>query len=309
MSKYCGPAGLVILALVAGCGPGEPVTPTASAASPTSLTSPTATVETLAPGDTRMRPTDDMVMVYVPPGTFQMGSTGPQVEAAMELCAQYPDPWNRCELSRFEVEAPQHAVTLDGFWIDRTEVTNAQYARCVESGSCTRSRLADDPTYNHGDCPVAGVPWQDAAAYCAWAGGRLPTEAEWEYAARGTQGAIYPWGDAFDCAAANLEDSLSGCDDGYPGPAPVGSFDAGISWCGALDMAGNVWEWVADAFGQYPAEMQANPAGPAVTGTNILRGGSWGYPPAFVRTAHRYAVPPEADYLAVGFRCAVSYEQ
>jgi formylglycine-generating enzyme required for sulfatase activity len=96
-----------------------------------------------------------------------------------------------------------------------------------------------------------------------------------------------------------LLDEDTGCDDGYPEPAPVGSFPAGISWAGALDMAGNVWEWVADAYGPYSAEAQVNPTGPKSGRERILRGGSWGYPPAFVRAACRYTVPPSADYLAV----------
>jgi formylglycine-generating enzyme required for sulfatase activity len=246
-----------------------------------------------------------MAMVYVPGGTFQMGSTDFRVEATLRLCEEYPDPWGKCELERFQVESPQHTVALDGFWLDRTEVTHAQYSRCVEAGACMPSRLAGDAAYNQADYPVAGIPWQDAAAYCAWAGGRLPTEAEWEYAARGSEGRVYPWGDDFDCAGGNFGDDITGCDDGYGEAAPVGSFPAGASWCGALDMAGNAWEWVADAYGAYPAQEQTNPTGPAAGDERILRGGSWAYYAPFLRTAHRYPVPPTADYLAVGFRCAV----
>jgi Tol biopolymer transport system component/formylglycine-generating enzyme required for sulfatase activity len=256
-------------------------------------------------GDTWARSTDGMTMVYVPGGTFQMGSTNAQIKGAMSLCDQYPDEYGKCKAVNFETESPQHAVTLDGFWIDRTEVSNAQYALCVADGACPESRLASDPTYNGDDYPVAGVPWQDAMDYCAWAGGRLPTEAQWEYAARGTASYVYPWGNEFDCQGGNFWDEGTGCDDGHPKPAPVGSFPAGISWCGALDMAGNAWEWVADVHSPYPVEAQENPTGPATGSERILRGGSWGYLPAFVRTAYRYPVPPTADYLAVGFRCAI----
>ncbi|HSR32462.1 MAG TPA: SUMF1/EgtB/PvdO family nonheme iron enzyme, partial [Anaerolineae bacterium] len=258
------------------------------------------------PYDTQTRPTDGMTMVYVPGGTFLMGSSDTQIETALELCDEYPDDYGKCAQARFEEESPQHAVTLDGFWLDRTEVTNAQYALCVADGACQESRLSDDPTYNGDDHPVAGISWQSASDYCAWAGGRLPTEAEWEYAARGTEGVLFPWGDEFDCAGGNFWDEDTGCGDGYPGPAPVGSFPAGSSWAGALDMAGNAWEWVADAYGPYSTETQVNPTGPATGRERILRGGSWGYPPAFVRAAYRYPVPPSADYLAVGFRCAGS---
>ncbi len=257
-------------------------------------------------GDTWIRPADGMTMVYVPGGTFQMGSTDAEVAAETAQCEQNPVNRVYCERRFYEYESPQHAVTLGGFWMDRTEVTNAQYARCVQDGSCTESHLADDPTYNGADYPVAGIPWQDAADYCVWAGGRLPTEAEWEYAARGTDGRVYPWGNAFDCAGGSFGDDLTECDDGYAHTAPVGSFPAGISWSGVLDMAGNVWEWVADKYGDYPSTAQTNPVGPATGDLHILRGGSWGYGQSGIRTAYRYPVLPEADYLGVGFRCAVS---
>jgi formylglycine-generating enzyme required for sulfatase activity len=266
--------------------------------------SPTLAIAAQTPFELRTRPADGAGMVYVPGGTFQMGSSDAQIDAALALCEQYPDDYGKCKLAQFETEAPQHTVTLGDYWIDRTEVTNAQYARCVAAGACHESRLEGDPAYNGDDYPVAGIPWQSAMDYCAWAGGRLPTEAEWEYAARGTEGGLYPWGHEFDCSGGNFWDDVTGCDDEYPKPAPVGSYPDGASWCGALDMAGNVWEWVADAYGPYPAEPQTNPTGPASGSERILRGGSWGYHPPFVRTAYRYPVPPSADYLAVGFRCA-----
>jgi len=324
---------LAVLLLAAACGHGESTTtsvppttmavPAATHTSPppasTPTTVPTGTPTSQPPandgpaeappsasqGDTWIRPTDGMVMVYVPGGTFQMGSSDAQIEAVMALCDRYPDEYGKCKLDAFESESPQHAVTLEGFWIDRTEVTNAQYARCVADGACRASRLAGQAAYGGDDLPVAGVPWQDAANYCDWAGGRLPTEAEWEYAARGSEGRIYPWGDKFDCAGGNFWDSVTGCDDGYPEPAPVGSFPGGASWCSALDMAGNAWEWVGDLYEAYSPDAQRNPTGPDSGSQRILRGGSWGYTPAFVRTATRYPVPPAADYLAVGFRCAI----
>ncbi|MCP4542197.1 MAG: formylglycine-generating enzyme family protein [Chloroflexi bacterium] len=270
---------------------------------------PSAATTSTAPavlGDVRTRPADGAAMVYVPGGTFQMGSTDAQVAAESAQCERNPVNWAYCERRFYEHESPQHTVTLDGFWLDRTEVTNAQYARCVQDESCRESRLADDPTYNGADYPVAGIPWQDAAVYCTWAGGRLPAEAEWEYAARGTTGYIYPWGDAFDCAGGNLSDDLTQCDDGYAHTAPVGSFPGGSSWSGALDMTGNVWEWVADKYGGYVPTAQTNPTGPVEGDRHILRGGSWGYGQNGVRAAYRYLVPPSADYLGVGFRCVVS---
>ncbi|MFN2165522.1 MAG: formylglycine-generating enzyme family protein [Anaerolineae bacterium] len=256
-------------------------------------------------GETWTRPADGMEMVYVPGGTFQMGSSDAQVDEARVLCERYPDKYGKCQFADFANESPHHSVTLDGFWIDRTEVTNVQYRLCTAGGGCRESQLANNPAYNGEDYPVAGIPWQGAADYCAWAGGRLPTEAEWEYAARGPDGTLYPWGNEFNCTGGNFWDDATGCDDGYPEPAPVGSFPGGVSWCGALDMAGNVWEWVSDAYGAYPAAAQMNPTGPVSGSDRILRGGSWGYHQPFVRTAYRYRVAPSADYLAVGFRCVV----
>jgi len=258
---------------------------------------------------TRTRQIDGKKMVYVPPGTFQMGSSREQIEAIALLCEQYPDAWNKCQPDQFEREYPAHSVTLDAYWIDRHEVTNAQYSLCVQAGACRPSRLTDDDMYNGGESPVAGIPWSDALDYCSWAGGRLPSEAEWEFAARGPENLIYPWGNDFICDKGNFLDDSTACEDGYSGPSPVGSFPEGNSWVGARDMAGNVWEWVMDEFRVYPGASEA--ASKAVTSadTHILRGGSWGYTPAFVRAVYRYPVPPGVDYLAVGFRCAVSGEE
>jgi formylglycine-generating enzyme required for sulfatase activity len=254
-------------------------------------------------GDTKARLSDGMTMVYVPGGSFMMGSTQAQIDAANALCEQYPDAWGKCAENgeAFAVEGPQHEVTLDGFWIDRTEVTYGQYALCVEDGECRPVGGGG----NADDLPAAAIPWADAAAYCVWAGGRLPTEAEWEYAARGTSGSIYPWGNEFGCQYGNFSNDISKCDDGYLKASPVGSFPEGVSWCGALDMAGNVWEWVADEFREYTTQKEVNPTNPPTGNEGILRGGSWGYGPGHTRTTFRYVVPFSANYQAVGFRCVL----
>ena len=259
--------------------------------------------------DTWIRPTDGMVMVFVPEGSLFMGSDESQIETAKALCDMYPDAYGKCASETFELEIPQHSVEVGAFWIDLTEVTNAQYSLCVEEGLCNPSRLADDPAYNGDYYPVAGIPWKDAVDYCVWAGGRLPNEIEWEYAAKGTVGVIYPWGNEFACERGNFWESCSQCEDGYSGPAPVGSFPSGASWCGAMDMAGNTWEWVGDAYDEYSIRYQASSASQHSEELRILRGGSWGYCPAFVRTTYRYSVTPEANYLAVGFRCVVPLEE
>ncbi len=289
---------------------GSTGTPLAEAVAPP-LEAPQGTV---SPGRenlsaSRIRRLDGMVMVFVPGGAFAMGSSEAEIEAVLSKCDEYADPYSKCRREAFATESPRRNVTLDGFWIDRSEVSNAQYNLCVDNGVCRRSRLASDPSYGLDGYPAAGLPRQDAMDYCAWVGGRLPTEAEWEYASRGAEGTAFPWGDEFDCAGGNFGDDLTSCDDGYAGPAPVGSFPAGASWCGALDMAGNVWEWVADRYGAYPTEAQTNPTGPMSGERGILRGGSWAYYPPFLRTAYRYPVPPTADYLAVGFRCVVPADE
>ncbi len=187
-------------------------------------------------------------------------------------------------------EIPQHIVYLDAYWIDQTEVTNAQYARCVASGSCSRPNELTSLTHSsyyddlqYANYPVIFVSWSQATAYCTWAGRRLPTEAMWEKAGRGPDGLIYPWGNTFDGTKANYCDinCINGWkddryDDGYIDTSPVGDYPAGASIYGAFDMAGNVYEWVADWFEPYRRIRQENPTGPLSGSEHIIRGGSWG---------------------------------
>jgi formylglycine-generating enzyme required for sulfatase activity len=270
-----------------------------------------------SPVDTRTRPADGMVMVYVPAGEFTMGSTDEEVDYALELCNQY---FGGCKRDWFDDEQPAHIVVLDAYWIDRTEVTNGQYRQCVAAGACeppekstshTRDSYYGDSGYD--DYPVIYVGWHQAANYCEWAGARLPTEAEWEYAARGPEGRIFPWGDEADGTRLNYCDANcefdwkdSAYDDGYADTAPVGSYPAGGSWCGALDLAGNVWEWGADRYGEYPSGRQENPTGPSTGDYRVARGGGWRYYWYYVRTTHRGVAPPGPRYDYVGFRCAAS---
>ena len=302
---------VVLVFAVGGCAKPTPSpTPT-----PTEPPSPTDT-PTPQVGDIWTRPVDEMV--YVPEGEFEMGSTDAQVDQALELCNQFVFG---CEREWFEWEQPVHTVALDGFWINRTEVTNAQYQRCVGAGECedpgvSNIHFKDAAKTDH---PMMSVDWSEAEAYCEWAGARLPTEAEWEYAARGPDELVFPWGDEFDearlnycvvhpsghgaqCTITNWDDATIGDDDQRT--APVGSYPEGASWCGALDMAGNVEEWVADWFGAYPSERQENPTGPATGQARVLRGGSWiAYSPPDMRGTNRFGADTEAD-STVGFRCA-----
>ena len=166
-------------------------------------------------------------------------------------------------------EGPVHDVTLDGFWIDETEVTNAHYVQCVGAGECAASSYEDDSTYNGADYPVVGVSWNDADAYCNWAGGQLPTEAQWEYAARGPEGNRYPWGEEEPtCELAQYSDCSLWT-------VPVGSYPQGASWVGALDMAGNAVEWVNDWYehSYYANSPAENPAGPESGVSKVQRGG------------------------------------
>ena len=219
---------------------------------------------------------------------------------------------------------PRHQVTLDGFWIDRTEVTHGQYRKCVAAEACDKpGRCSREESYyiTKSVYPVACIGWNKAQAYCEWAGGRLPTEAEWEYAARGPESYLYPWGDEFDSALGNFDDEIvidesvvpgGEGSDGYPTAAPVGSFPGGASWCGALDMAGNVWEWVADYYhSEYYEEAPThNPAGPEspefrMAQGRVCRGGSWLFGlKSGVRAANRQR--PASSHVALGFRCVVA---
>ena len=249
---------------------------------------------------TTMRPNDDMLMLYVPAGTFTMGGNS---DTALQACQRIG---SGCQPDLFKAEGPAHAVALDAFWIDQTEVTNGKYAQCVLGGACQppadmRSRqwgrYYDVPRF--ADYPVIYVDWNQADAYCAWAGARLPTEAEWEKAARGTDGRLYPWGMTFNPDFANYNENVGD-------PRQVGSYPAGASPYGALDMAGNVSEWVADWYGEtyYAESPSRNPKGP-VSGTfRVARGGSWYSFSTNIRSVARDRFNPSRINYGVGFRCA-----
>ena len=253
-------------------------------------------------------------MVFVPGGTFQMGSTQEQVADALELCAPYVEG-GECPDVLFNGEMPQHAVTLDGFWIDRTEVTNAQYRLCLEAGVCGDTPCLSTPDSNAPEQPAGCMTWADADSYCRWVGARLPTEAEWEHAARGPESLIFPWGNSFDPARLNYCDLNcyspwrdTAHDDGYNLAAPVGAFSSGASWCGALDMAGNVLEWVADwydpmYYGESPVD---SPQGPETGSEHVIRGGASNQNPSYQRAAWRSSLMLSGWYGLLGFRCASS---
>lgn len=198
-------------------------------------------------------------------------------------------------------EAPVHEVQVDSFWIGQTEVTNAQYGRCVTAGVCTapgNSAWSDPAQANY---PVTDVNWSQAATYAKWVGGRLPTEAEWEKAARGTEQLTYPWGEA---VADNERLNFQLVNQGV---MPVGTYPSGASPYGALDMAGNVEEWVADwhAVDYYAQSPSSNPPGPASGIYRVVRGGSFHSNRGDVRTTKRGTAFPDAKYGSVGFRVVI----
>ncbi len=248
-----------------------------------------------------------------------MGSNYVETAYARKLCKDYfgKDALAVCKAESFGNESPAHLVKLAGFWIDQTEVTNGRYQKCEQEKACTPP--SDSSSYyrsdyygnlEYFDFPVIWITRDQAEAYCTWAGARLPTEAEWEYAARGPDSWLFPWGDNFDGARLNYCDANCDAgrndpavDDGYADTAPVGSFPSGASWVGALDMAGNVREWLADWYGPYTADPQINPTGPATGTTIIPHGGSWLDLPSLIRSANRGGDPPDYTRHNVGFRC------
>jgi len=267
------------------------------------------------PIDTWIRPMDGMVMVFVPAGSFQMGSSEQELAFAYDLCDQEVID-SDCPPGRFDDEAPQHTVSLDAFWIDQTEVTNDRYRQCIEAGACEPwDCYPPGGKMGGAKYPVYCVNWIQANKYCEWAGGRLPTEAEWEYAARGPTSNIYPWGNTFDGNLLNFCDincynrwRNSDYDDGYNARAPVGTYIGGTSWCGALDMAGNVAELVADWYASdyYTLSPSHNPTGPDRGTLVVFKGGATNHVASYVRSAWRSSMPPDGYYGEVGFRCVVS---
>ena len=207
-------------------------------------------------------------------------------------------------------ERPPHEVTLEAFELARTEVTVGQYESCVKSGACGETKAGGACNYgarDRFDDPVTCATWHQAQAFCEWAGGRLPTEAEWEYAARGGGRDVpYPWGsDPPTCARAVMNDGqANGC--GRDGTWPVCSLESGRTPQGLCDMAGNVWEWVADWYAPYEAGPATDPKGPPIGYFRVARGGSLGGTAFALRTTARYADSSDASLGDVGFRCARS---
>jgi eukaryotic-like serine/threonine-protein kinase len=281
----------VFLILISSCSkkplaiPLQPANPTARADAATPGADEDAVTATPIKVNTRISPVDGMSMVEIPAGEFMMGKE--------EIIG--PD------------DSPRHSVYLDAYWIDQTDVTNAMFAKCVQAGKCTFGiqHAATDIHYgnpDYADHPVVYITWYQAVEYCQWAGRRLPTEAEWEKAARGTDGRPFPWGKKpVDSTLANYNGNINDT-------TPVGSYPLGASPYGLLDMAGNVRQWVADWFDAlfYRNSPLQNPLGPGLGEKRVLRGGSFKDPANGVRVTTRFAHVPGSAGVNRGFRCASS---
>ena len=260
---------------------------------PTRQDTPTPTSALTAPTETLVTPTPTSIKnstpvewVSIPVGNFVMGSTEDEIQQALAECqaTEGNETGRTCEPSWFK--EPEQAAAVASFQVAKYEITNAQYAKCVQAGACqsagrtiTDDNIPYDPIYSADEYPVVGVSWYDADSFCRWVGGRLPTEVEWEWAARGSDRRRYPWGNTYNPSMANLGS-------GYP--TPVGSFPSGASPFGIMDMAGNVFEWTLTFQNdQY-----------------ILRGGGWSkyYFRGRVTDRGTQLDPSFANY-DIGFRC------
>ncbi len=290
--------GLPLSTLLIGCGPVPSLTSMAS--------SPTPAPTEPAPGAARVD-VKGIEQVWVPAGSFRMGTDGASIEKLKAL-----DPPGFV-VGEFASEQPEHIVHITkGYWIDKVEVTNKAFQAFVDDGGYEnqtlwsaegqewlgRQSISGLPRYclgNEPDNPVACITWYEAEAYSRWRSGRLPTEAEWEYAARGPESLVYPWGNEFDESLCNLVDST--------GLKPVGSYPAGASWVGAQDMAGNVMEWVQDWLGDYSGDEVTDPTGPDSGRVKVEKGGWWGATTFVARAAYRhFEDPPTYGDMHIGFR-------
>jgi len=267
-------AALISSPMLAGLFSRTPEPTGALAFTPTKTGTPTATPITDAKGVT---------MRLVPAGEFTMGSEA------------------------YDDEKPIHQVYLNAFYTDIYEVTNAAYKACVMTGVCDppqNTKSYTHPSYygnsQYDDYPVIYVEWHQAQTYCEWRGGSLPTEAQWEKAARGTDGRTYPWGNG------TPDKNMLNYNGNFGDTSKVGSYESGKSPYGMYDMAGNVWEWVADWYdgSYYKSSPSSNPLGPNFGQYRLLRGGSWSVSDNYVRSADRYNGTPV--YYLIGFRCVRS---
>jgi formylglycine-generating enzyme required for sulfatase activity len=246
--------------------------------------------------------------VRIEAARFHMGSDDDALARALSTCLLSPPASGRCRADMFADEKPDHDVYLSAYAIDRLEVSNQSYLRCVSAGACAPSGISEsDPRVGRPEHPVASIRWRDADAYCRWVKGALPTEAQWERAARGDSARSFPWGHVWNTHLANhgASDDAENESDGYRYAAPVDAFSDGRSFYGLQNMGGNVWEFVADRYAAYDAQANAvDPTGPISGSERTIRGGSWRSPPHMLRVTARSRMPESERRADVGFRCA-----
>jgi eukaryotic-like serine/threonine-protein kinase len=281
---------------------GSSLSPALTSQSPTNTPKTPAEVSvshnppTATPYPTQLTDDKGVTMRLVPAGKFTMGSENGQGD-----------------------EKPVHTVYLDAFYMDKYEVTNALYKACVDAGDCTAPQQTSSYTrssyYGNSEFdeyPVIYVGWNQAKTYCKWRGASLPTEAQWEKAARGTDARAYPWGNPFDGTKLNFCDKNcpfdwadKTADDGFADTAPIGSYENGKSPYGVYDLAGNVLEWTTDWYSDtyYKNSPPSNPIGPTSGLHRVLRGGSWDKSIKIMRVSTRFFGKPDPIYYSIGFRC------
>ena len=266
----------------------EPTTPTKTTTPPPETTP--VREESSRPSDIDEELDDSNNMALVPTGEFWMGTY-----YGYQECNRVQ---KKCKKEWFDDEKPLHKVYLEAYYIDKNEVTNQNYKECVNAGACTPNSF--HAGFTDAKQPVVGVTWYQADTYCKWKGKRLPTEAEWEKAARGTDKRLFPWGGKVNCRLANY----SYC--GRNRTVEINFFKSAKSPYGVMDMCGNAREWVGDWYDSdyYSKNPSYNPQGPSNGKYKVLRGGAYNNPPAFIRTSARTKRVPDGEWDTTGFRCA-----
>jgi formylglycine-generating enzyme required for sulfatase activity len=252
-------------------------------------------------GEIDNKPPEDMILI--PAGEFVVGSSENEINEFFKLCKK--DEGDACKIEDYQAEYPSQTVYLDDFYIDRKEVSNSDYDKFIAVSGRTPSPYKSDENLNKADEPVVGVTWDDASEYCKWLGKRLPTEAEWEKAARGPNGLVWGWGNEWDGSKLNHgKGGEPGNDpsDNYEYLAPVDK-ELGVSPYGVLNMFGNVAEWVEDDFAPYFENDRFTHTN-YDEGFKVFRGGSYLFTAADLRAATRFADDPFTQSSVIGFRCA-----
>lgn len=330
------PVALPISSLITST-PSQLLVPTATPDFINAAIQPSATLVVDSPKFITIAPSVALSLLYVPEGEFFMGSTATQSDEAVALCNQYFGSGSDCKQDWFSDEEPQHKVRINAFWIMETEVTNDQFRVFVnddgyevsqwwtdagwqwrKSNNITQPQHWENSQWSQSDFPVVGISWYEANAYAAWLSYttglsfRLPTEAEWEKAARGIDGLIFPWGNNWNetfinhCDQNCISDWNTFTDDGYQNTAPVGSYIAGASPYGVLDMAGNVWEWTSSQDRIYPYDKEDGREILQGMIARIVRGGAFDSGPDNYRTANRNRSEPDFRNVNLGMRLVLN---